>query len=51
MGGGAKNGCIVVDVSDPDDDGGGDAVRGGGTHCSVLSDQDEMILCPVLMVQ
>ena len=51
MGGGAKNGRVVVDISDPDDDGGGDTVRGGGTHCSVLSDQDEMILSPSLVVQ
>ena len=51
MGGGAKNGSVIIDISDPDDDGRGDTMRGGGAHCSILSDQDEMILSPVLVVQ
>ena len=51
MSGRAQNGSVVVDICDPDDNGGGDTVWGGGSHRSILTYQDEMVLCPSLVVQ
>ena len=51
MSGGAQYGSIIVDICDPDNDGGCDSVRGGGSDCSILTNQDEMILRSNLVIQ
>ena len=51
MSGGSQYGSIVIDVGHPDDDGGGDSVRGGGSNGPVLTHQCEMVLRPCLTIQ